>query len=111
MAAVSARREETRLEFPRETGLILRCAGKAGNPFQTTQGNRPTARDQKGPQRPPLPTPHWRFTAWEARGEWGGVGVLDATSDAAQIWVRSSGDLGEQILRNLTLFIALASFI
>ena len=25
-----------RLEFPRETGLILRCAGKAGNPFQTT---------------------------------------------------------------------------
>ena len=22
----------------RETGLILRCAGKAGNPFQTTQG-------------------------------------------------------------------------
>ena len=23
---------------PRETGLILRCAGKAGNPFQTTQG-------------------------------------------------------------------------
>ena len=23
-----------RLEFPRETGLILRCAGKAGNPFQ-----------------------------------------------------------------------------
>ena len=25
-------------EFPRETGLILRCAGKAGNPFQTTQG-------------------------------------------------------------------------
>ena len=24
-----------RLEFPRETGLILRCAGKAGNPFQT----------------------------------------------------------------------------
>ena len=27
-----------RLEFPRETGLILRCAGKAGNPFQTTQG-------------------------------------------------------------------------
>ena len=27
------------------------------------------------------------------------MGVLDATSDAAQIWVRSSGDLGEQILR------------
>ena len=27
-----------RLEFPRETGLILRCAGKAGNPFQSTRG-------------------------------------------------------------------------
>ena len=24
--------------FPRETGLILRCAGKAGNPFQMLQG-------------------------------------------------------------------------
>ena len=37
-----------RLEFPRETGLILSCAGKVGNPLQTKQGNRPTARDQKG---------------------------------------------------------------
>ena len=26
------------LEFPREAGLFLRCAGKAGNPFQTMQG-------------------------------------------------------------------------
>ena len=25
-----------RFEFPRETGLLLRCAGKAGNPFKTT---------------------------------------------------------------------------
>ena len=33
---------------PRETGLILRCAGKAGNPFQTTQGNRHSCRDQEG---------------------------------------------------------------
>ena len=32
----------------RETGLILRCAGKAGNPFQTTQGNRLSCRDQEG---------------------------------------------------------------
>ena len=30
------------------TGLILRCAGKAGNPFQTTQGNRLSCRDQEG---------------------------------------------------------------
>ena len=37
-----------RLEFPRETGLILRCAGKAGNPFQTTQRNRIPCRDQEG---------------------------------------------------------------
>ena len=37
-----------RLEFPRETGLILRCAGKAGNPFQTTQGNRLSCRHQEG---------------------------------------------------------------
>ena len=29
-----------RLDFPRETGLILRFAGKSGNPFQTKQGNR-----------------------------------------------------------------------
>ena len=37
-----------RLEFPRETGLILRCAGKAGNPFQTTQGNRHSCRVPEG---------------------------------------------------------------
>ena len=36
-----------RLEFPRETGLILRRAGKSGNPFQTKQGNRPYFRDQE----------------------------------------------------------------
>ena len=37
-----------RLQFPRETGLILRCAGKFGNPFQTKQGNRPSCCDQEG---------------------------------------------------------------
>ena len=36
------------LEFPRETSLILRCAGKIGNPFQTKQGNRLSFRDQEG---------------------------------------------------------------
>ena len=40
-----------RFEFPRETGLILRFAGKAGNPFQTTQGNRLSCRDQEGTQK------------------------------------------------------------
>ena len=37
-----------RLKFPRETGLILRCAGKPGYPFQTTQCNRLSCRDQEG---------------------------------------------------------------
>ena len=37
-----------RLEFPRETGLILRFAGNVGNPLQTKQGNRSTGHDQKG---------------------------------------------------------------
>ena len=37
-----------RLEFPRETGLILRRAGKAGKPFQTMQGNPLSCRDQEG---------------------------------------------------------------
>ena len=37
-----------RLEFPRETGLILRCAGNVGNPFQTKQGNRPSCLEQEG---------------------------------------------------------------
>ena len=36
------------LEFPHETGLILRCAGKAGNPFQRKQGNRLSCRYQEG---------------------------------------------------------------
>ena len=36
------------LEFPRETGLILRWDGKVGNPFQTKLGNGPSCRDQKG---------------------------------------------------------------
>ena len=35
------------LEFPCADGLILRCAGKGGNPFQTTQGNRHSCRDQE----------------------------------------------------------------
>ena len=36
------------LEFPRETSIILRCAGKAGNPFHTKKGNRLSCRDQEG---------------------------------------------------------------
>ena len=29
-------------------GLILRCDGNVGKPFQTKQGNQPSCRDQKG---------------------------------------------------------------
>ena len=36
------------LEFPRETGLILRCAGKLGNPLQTKQRNGLYCRDKEG---------------------------------------------------------------
>ena len=36
------------LEFPRETGLILRCTGNVRNPFQTKLGNRPSRRYQQG---------------------------------------------------------------
>ena len=36
------------LEFPRETGLILMCAGKVQNPFQTKLCNRPSLRYQEG---------------------------------------------------------------
>ena len=36
------------LEFQCETGLLLRCNGKVGIPFQTKQGNRPSCRDQEG---------------------------------------------------------------
>ena len=36
-----------RLELPRENGLILRWAGKVGNPLQTEQWSRPSFRDQE----------------------------------------------------------------
>ena len=35
------------LEFPREAGLILRGVVQAGNPFQTTQGNQLSCREQE----------------------------------------------------------------
>ena len=37
-----------RLEFPRETSLILRCARKVRNPFQTKQMNHPFCRNRRG---------------------------------------------------------------
>ena len=39
---------ELRLEFPRETGLILKNPVKVGNPLQTKQGKRPSYRKQEG---------------------------------------------------------------
>lgn len=41
-----------RLECLRETGLILRCDRKVGNPFQTKQGSRPSCPDQEGRKGP-----------------------------------------------------------
>ena len=37
-----------RLELPRETGIILRCAVKVGKPLQTKQGIRPSCHNQEG---------------------------------------------------------------
>ena len=37
-----------RLECRGDTGLILRCDQKVGNPFQTKQVSRPSCRDQEG---------------------------------------------------------------
>ena len=49
-----------RLEFPRETGLILRCAGKAGNPFQTIppMAVNPTPRCLRAWHTPSRPDAH-----------------------------------------------------
>ena len=45
------------LKYPRETGLILRCTGKGGNPFKTKQGNRPSCRDQEWRRGPDVVVP------------------------------------------------------
>ena len=44
-----------RLECLRETGLILRCDRKVGNPFQTKQGSRPSRPDQEGRKGSEIP--------------------------------------------------------
>ena len=36
------------MECSRETGLILRCDLKVGNPFQTKKGSRPSCTDREG---------------------------------------------------------------
>ena len=70
-----------RLECLRETGLILRCDRKVGNPFQTPpcpdQGSRPSCPDQEGrkgseegcagkPQCSSRGRPGFRGTLWVA---------------------------------------------
>ena len=65
-----------RLECLRETGLILRCDRKVGNPFQTKQGSRPSCPDQEGkraqrrgcrkPQCSSRGRPGFRGTLWVA---------------------------------------------
>ena len=45
------------LEYPRETGLILRCTGKGGNPFKTKQGNQPSCHDPEGRRGPDVVVP------------------------------------------------------
>ena len=65
-----------RLQFPRETGLILRCAGKVGNPFQTKQGIRPSCCDQEGRRGSDDVVPGtWVFPSSEAcrLGNFGGA--------------------------------------
>ena len=69
------------LEFPRETSIILRCAGEAGNTFHTKKGNRLSCRDQEGrrgseeavpgPSVFPSgdPDPGENARSWEALGE------------------------------------------
>ena len=70
------------LEFPRQTSLILRCAGKFGNPFQAKQGNRHFFRHQggKGAQmkwcREPRCSPRVRPEFW---GTFGVASLVSST--------------------------------
>ena len=56
--------EACRLEFPRETGLILRCAGKAAR-----AGLRPARRQSRLPHSRSLLLRGENARSWEALGE------------------------------------------
>ena len=43
-----ARNTRLPLEFQWDTGLLLRCKGKVGIPFQTKQGNQPSSLEKEG---------------------------------------------------------------
>ena len=45
---IVARPTRVPFQFQCETGLLLRCNGNVGIPFQTKQGNRPSSRDEEG---------------------------------------------------------------
>ena len=56
------------LEFLHETGLILRCDGKVGIPFQEKQGNRPSCRDQEGKRGSDEVVPGTSVFLWNETG-------------------------------------------
>ena len=45
---IVARPTRVPFQFQCETGLLLRCNGNVGIPFQTKQGNQPSSRDEEG---------------------------------------------------------------
>ena len=64
------------LQFPRETGLILRCVGKIGNPFQTKQENRHYCCNQEGRRDSnDVVWGTWVFPSRERPVCWGTLGV------------------------------------
>ena len=84
-----------RLEFPRETGLILRCAGKAGNPSVVSDSVRP---QRQQPTRLPRP--------WDSPGKNTGVGChfLPQCSErphgSSNVWKEvKMGDVTLQVLK------------
>ncbi|MBQ6530111.1 MAG: glutamine-hydrolyzing carbamoyl-phosphate synthase small subunit, partial [Clostridia bacterium] len=78
-----------RLECRRETGLILRCDRKVGNPIQTQQGRRPSCPDQEGRQGSEEGVPENLGVPLEGDRDFG-YGV-----DTRQI-TRSTRDLGSR---------------
>ena len=74
--------------FPRADGLILRYAGKAGNRFQTTQGNRHSCRHQEGRRgSDEVVSGHSEFPSREP----GVSGNFWGSHERCQVLFRSSG--------------------
>ena len=80
-----------RLEFLRETGLILSCNGKVRIPFQTKQGNRPSCRDQEGRRGSEEVVPGISVFLWSETGMLGNflgciTGVLYRVEPQDRTW-------------------------